>query len=77
MSSTQQNAGEFDFLVEDMSCGHCAASIAKAIEQALPGTVATADPATKRVRVSGSADYPAIRAAVSAARYTPAATPGA
>ncbi|UZF92842.1 heavy-metal-associated domain-containing protein [Bosea sp. NBC_00550] len=59
------------FQVEDMTCGHCAGTIKGAIETRLLGTSVTADPGSKRVSVLGSSDYAAIKAAVSAAGYTP------
>lgn len=59
------------FQVEDMTCGHCAGTIKGAIESRLPGTTVSADPGSKRVSVLGSADYAAIKAAVTAAGYTP------
>ena len=42
--------------VEDMTCGHCAGTIKKAIETGLPGTSVEADPASKLVSVRGSTD---------------------
>ena len=65
--------GAISFRVEDMTCGHCAGTIKQAIEGRIPGTAVTADPASKLVRVQGSADVAAIRSAVSAAGYTPGA----
>ena len=59
------------FQVEDMTCGHCAGRIKGGIEARLPGTTVTADPGSKRVSVLGSADHEAIKAAVTAAGYTP------
>ena len=59
------------FQVEDMTCRHCAGRIRAAIEARLPGTSVTADPDSKRVSVLGSADHEAIKAAVTAAGYTP------
>ncbi len=41
------------FKVEDMTCGHCAGTVKKAIEAGIPGTVVEADPATKIVSVRG------------------------
>lgn len=54
-----------------MTCGHCAGRIKAAIEARLPGASVTADPDSKRVSVLGSADHEAIKAAVTAAGYTP------
>ena len=57
--------------VEDMTCGHCAGAIAKAIEGGLPGTSVDADPASKIVRVRGPADRASVHALVAGAGYTP------
>jgi copper chaperone len=59
--------------VEDMTCGHCAGAIKKAIETGLPGTTVDADPASKFVSVRGSTDVSSIRALVTEAGYTPTA----
>lgn len=59
--------------VEDMTCGHCAGTIKKAIETGLPGTQVEADPASKLVSVRGSADLASIKALVTKAGYTPVA----
>ncbi|WP_262297153.1 heavy-metal-associated domain-containing protein [Microvirga sesbaniae] len=59
--------------VEDMTCGHCAATIKKAIETSLPGTSVDADPASKFVSVRGSTDLSSIKALVTEAGYTPTA----
>lgn len=65
--------GAIAFHVADMTCGHCAGTIKNAIEGRLPGSVVTADPASKLVSVRGSADFAAMKAAVSEAGYTPGA----
>ncbi|CUA86053.1 heavy-metal-associated domain-containing protein [Chelatococcus daeguensis] len=57
--------------VEDMTCGHCAAAISKAIETGLPGTQVAVDPASKLVSVRGGTDIAAIKALVIKAGYTP------
>jgi len=59
--------------VEDMTCGHCAGTIKKAIETGLPGTSVEADPASKLVSVRGSTDLSSIKALVTEAGYTPTA----
>ena len=65
--------GAISFHVEDMTCGHCAGTIKQAIEGKIPGTSVTANPGSKLVSVEGSADIAAIRAAITAAGYTPSA----
>ena len=59
--------------VEDMTCGHCASTITKAIEKGLPGATVEADPALKTVLVRGTADLAAVRSLVTEAGYTPSA----
>ncbi|MHB2169000.1 heavy-metal-associated domain-containing protein [Alsobacter sp. R-9] len=59
--------------VEDMTCGHCAGTIKKAIETSLPGTQVHADPASKLVSVSGPASMARLQEIVSMAGYTPTA----
>ena len=66
-----QGAGTLSFRVEDMTCGHCADAITKAIETSLPAARVQADPATKLVSVQGTSDRAAIAAIVMAAGYTP------
>ena len=68
--ATAPQAAALSFKVEDMSCGHCAGTIKKAIETALPGTTVDADPGSKLVSVKGAGDYAAIRSIVSGAGYT-------
>ena len=73
--TTEIPEGAISFHVEDMTCGHCAGTIKNAIEGRLPGSVVTADPGSKLVSVRGSADFAAMKAAVSDAGYTPSANP--
>ncbi len=63
--------GALTLMVEDMTCGHCASTIEKAIAAALPGTTVDANPLSKLVSVHGSTDRVRIEAAVSDAGYTP------
>jgi copper chaperone len=65
----------FAFRVEDMTCGHCAGTIKKAIETGLPGAQVEADPRTKLVSVRGTSDVTAVHDLVSAAGYTPSVMP--
>lgn len=57
--------------VEDMACGHCAGTIAKAVEAELPGARVEADPATKLVTVRGTRDLARVEALIAGAGYTP------
>jgi copper chaperone len=65
------NDGSLTLRVEDMTCGHCAGTIKKAVETTLPGTQVDADPASKLVSIRGTADLAAVKAIVSDAGYTP------
>jgi copper chaperone len=58
--------------VEDMTCGHCAGTIARAVETGIPGTKVKADPTSKTVLVYGAPDPSSVRMLISAAGYTPA-----
>ncbi len=57
--------------VEDMTCGHCASTITKAVEAGLPGVRVLADPATKLVSVRGIQDFAKVEALITGAGYTP------
>ncbi|WP_173049191.1 heavy-metal-associated domain-containing protein [Bosea sp. ANAM02] len=70
-NSTSAPKDAISFRVEDMTCGHCAGTIKKAIEGQLPGSAVTADPASKLVSVVGAADFSAIKSIVTGAGYTP------
>ena len=71
--TTQAVPGAFTLRVNDMTCGHCAGTITKAIETKIPGAKVQADPASKLVSVAGSTDLTSIKAIVTAAGYTPEA----
>lgn len=62
------------FSVEDMTCGHCAGTIKKAIETNLPGAQVDADPQTRIVAVRGASDAATVRSLIAAAGYTPSET---
>ena len=63
------------FRVDDMTCGHCAGTIKKAIEGVLPGVEVSADPESKLVSVKGVAEFSKLQAIVTEAGYTPSAAP--
>ena len=69
--ATHAPEGAISFRVEDMTCGHCAGTIKKAIEDKLPGSAVTADPTSKLVNVVGTTDFAAIKSIVTGAGYTP------
>lgn len=56
--------------VEDMTCGHCAATIQGAIESTIAGAKVSANPETRLVSVEG-ADLAKVREIIAAAGYTP------
>ena len=56
-----------------MSCGHCVATITKAVEGKVPGAKVTTDLATKRVTVTGAPDAKSVETIISEAGYTPKA----
>jgi copper chaperone len=64
---------EIRLKVEDMTCGHCAGAVTRAVEGAVPGAKVSADPASKLVTVTGAGDRAKVEAAISAAGYTPQA----
>jgi len=61
------------FHVEDMSCGHCAGAITKAVKEADPGTEVIIDLATHTVQIEGAADVNKVQQAIREAGYTPLA----
>lgn len=61
------------FEVNDMTCGHCVATITNALNHALPGAMVTIDLPSHSVRVSGASDAAAIEAAIRDAGYSPIA----
>ncbi len=62
---------EHTFLVPDLSCGHCVASVTKALSPL--GVQVQADPATKQVRVLAPANvsHEQLAQALDAAGYPP------
>ncbi len=59
------------FNVEDMTCGHCASAISKAVKDVEPKATVEVDLAAKTVRVDGISDAEEIKEAISAAGFTP------
>jgi len=62
-----------EFTVQDMTCGHCVATITKALQQLDAGARVEADVQTHRLRVTGTAAASAVEQAIRAAGYTPQA----
>ena len=62
------------FEVNDMTCGHCANTITKAVKAADPGALVQIDLATHRVQIEASTSDPArLISAIQAVGYTPMA----
>lgn len=68
--ATAADPAAFTFRVDDMTCGHCAGTIKKAIESSIPGAEVSADPGSKLVAIKGSCDFDQLREIVAAAGYT-------
>jgi copper chaperone len=65
------------FRVDDMTCGHCAGAITKAVQAAAPGVAVVVDLAQHMVLVEADATTAAIvAAAISDAGYTPVPVTG-
>jgi copper chaperone len=59
----------YELQVENMSCGHCVASVTKAVK-ALDGTARVdVDLASKQVKVQSGAPLDAVKAAIADAGY--------
>mgnify|MGYP000399454878 CR=1 FL=1 len=56
--------------VHDMTCGHCAAAIKKAVQATIPGTEVSADPASKLVSVTGPVDFARLKEILAKAGFT-------
>jgi copper chaperone len=63
-----------NFIVKDMTCGHCASTITKAIQAADPQAKVSIDLASHQVQVDSRLDAGTVAAAMDKAGYT--ATPG-
>jgi copper chaperone CopZ len=63
------------FLVQDMTCGHCEATIRKAVAGLDPAAQVRVDLASRTIEVGANAiDPKALEAVIRAAGYTPALT---
>ena len=64
------------FEVNDMTCGHCASTITKAVKKADPQAQVQIDLAAHRVNVvAGNADTQELSDAITEAGYTPVGVP--
>lgn len=60
-----------EFKVEDMTCGHCAGVITKAVAAVDANAKVAIDIPSHRVRIDGSTKQQEIQDAIIAAGYTP------
>ncbi len=60
-----------EFEVKDATCGHCVATITKAVEAVAPAAQVQVDLPTHIVRVDGVNDAAAVENAIREAGYTP------
>lgn len=58
-----------ELLVPDMTCGHCVATITKAVQAIAPQATVSTDLAAHRVSVEGANDVEAVRRAIVEAGY--------
>ncbi|MBL8383998.1 MAG: heavy-metal-associated domain-containing protein [Burkholderiales bacterium] len=59
------------FQVDDMTCGHCVATITRAVKALDAGALVETDLAGHRVRVESSAAAARVEAAIREAGYSP------
>jgi len=60
------------FTVNDMTCGHCVATITRAVQDIDPAATVRTELSTHRVEIdSGLADAPRLADAIREAGYTP------
>jgi copper chaperone len=62
-----------EFAVEDMSCGHCASSITRAVKEVDAAGRCEVDLAAKRVRIESDQPAEEFKAAIEEAGFTPVA----
>jgi copper chaperone len=66
-----------EFTVNDMTCGHCASTITRAVKEVDAAGRCEIDLSTKRVRIESSHPAEDFREAIEEAGYTPVASAGA
>ncbi|OWV92723.1 heavy metal-binding protein [Rhizobium sp. R72] len=59
----------YEFTIQNMTCGHCAGAVEKAIKAADPDARAKIDLATRTAKVETRLDPAAIAAAIESAGY--------
>lgn len=62
-----------EFNVQDMTCGHCASTITKAVREVAPAASVDIDLANHLVRVDDASDAQRVEDAIREAGYTPVA----
>jgi copper chaperone len=65
-----------EFSVQDMTCGHCAATITDAVKAVDPAGRCEIDLAARRVRVESAFSAERIAAAIAKAGFTPVRSGG-
>ena len=60
-----------EFTVNDMTCGHCASTITRAVKEVDAASKCEIDLGSKRVRISSDQPVEDFRAAIEGAGYTP------
>ena len=60
-----------EFTVDDMTCGHCASTITKAVKEVDAAARCEIDLGAKRVRIESDRDAADFREAIGEAGYTP------
>lgn len=63
-----------EFTVNDMTCGHCASTITRAVKEVDAAGRCEIDLAAKRVRIESSHGAEEFREAIAEAGYTPVAS---
>ena len=66
-----------EFTVNDMTCGHCASTITRAVKEIDAAGRCEIDLSAKRVRIESSHPAEDFRAAIEEAGYTPVPSAGA
>ncbi len=61
-----------ELTVNDMTCGHCAATVTGAVKALDPQSTCEIDLATKKVKVGTALSAERVRAAIERAGFTPA-----
>ena len=60
-----------EFTVNDMTCGHCASTITKAVKEVDAAARCEIDLGTKKVRIQSAREAAEFQAAIDEAGYTP------